>query len=149
MPLIITVPDPGPLQEAMLAAVADDGDTMKAISFDLFDIVDARLAAGSFTPPLKPETIERKRREGYPAKALTKTGAARRHLRRKYSRKGHSATVKRGKEETYMFFHQYGAGRNEKREWMFLEEGEKSGIFGTYVTDLDKRLETLNGKSFD
>lgn len=149
-PLLITTPDPEKFGAALAATVTDDGDTIREISFDMLDVIEQRLAAGSFSrPPLKEETLEKKRRKGWPLTPMTATGALRRNLRRKFSRKSHSATVKRGKREEYGFYQQYGSGRNEKTEWMFLDEGDRGEILSTYTDGLEKRLGELDGRSFD
>ena len=143
--LDIRVPDGMKLTDELKAVLYDDGSAFEEISGILRDEVEGTLRAGDFIP-LKPETLEKKRRLGQPDSPLTATGTLARTLQSGANQKKHRAFVRRGKSEVYGFFHQFGAGRNEKREWMKLDDAVEGRIVSVYQADLTDRLEKFSAR---
>ena len=80
------------------------------------------MSAGDFPPPLKPGTIAKKRRMGYPETTLTATGALRRHMVSGVNKDEGAFIRPSSAEYWYAAVQMFGSGRVPARARFAVDE---------------------------
>ena len=109
----------------------------KAVDYQKAAEVD-RLNSGDFPPPLKPATLKRKARDGYPLTALVATGTLRDTLETRLVPQDDGYVVA---SQFYGYIQQYGASSRNlpARKWLYIAPEDEEAIVEILSTDILNR----------
>ena len=108
----------------------DTAEALRDVAKDLAVYQEERMSAGDFPPPLKPATVRKKLRAGYPETALTMTGALR-HNMESVVENG-AAVLRPGPgQRWYARILQLGAGSIPPRDLYTVDESRVMEVFSS------------------
>lgn len=134
MPIKISVTstDPAALFAAADAALGDNSQGVFAAVETVWSSQVDRLNRGDVAPPLRPATIKRKAREGYPTMPLVRTGKMRDTIERRVD--GDDGYVIC--TQFYGYVHQYGGANLPARRWMYIDPETEEKAWKGFQDDL-------------
>ena len=141
MPITVTVDASKPAAQlqaeldAADAALADNAGGVEMAVEIIYAAEVQRLNAGNFPPPLKPDTIKRKKAKGQPTTALVATGLMRDTIAKIIE--GDHGWVRN--MQRYGYIQQYGSSVDPARKWMYLDPEDEKKARAAFEIELYER----------